>query len=98
MYADSKQDHLLFKKSASGEIQMLESAFSGQLTELIDAHLNRQGSIPRFLAALISNLFDKQGIEDREEEEDSEEEDDDDDEEEEEDEAGSDGSDVVCIE
>jgi len=98
MYADSKQDHLLFKKSASGEIQMLESAFSGQLTELIDVHLNRQGSIPRFLAALISNLFDKQGIEDREEEEESEEEEEDDDEEEEEDEAGSDGSDVVCIE
>jgi len=106
MYAQSRQDYLLFQKATSGDVQMLESTYSSQLGDLIDQHLTQDGSIPMFLAALIMDLFQKQeqgddGDEDQQEEEaEGEESEDEEGEEEQEEEEGadSDSSDVVCIE
>lgn len=101
MYAQSRQDYLLFQKATSGDVQMLESTYSSQLGDLIDQHLTQDGSIPMFLAALIMDLFQKQGDDDQQEEEaEGEESGDDEGEEEQEEEEGgeSDSSDVVCIE
>ena len=71
LYAESQDDSLLFQKSKSGEIQMLESEFSLELGELMEEHLERNNSIPMFLAGLIMQLYYKQngGREEEEEEE-----------------------------
>ena len=71
LYAESQDDSLLFQKSKSGEIQMLESEFSLELSELMEEHLERNNSIPMFLAGLIMQLYYKQngGGEEEEEEE-----------------------------
>lgn len=108
MYAQSREDYLLFQKASSGDVQMLESAYSSQLEELIDLHLTQEGSIPMFLAALIMDLFRKQemqgdeGDEEQQEEaaegEESEDEEGEEEQEEEEEGGDSDSSDVVCIE
>ena len=39
---------------------MLETPFSQTLTDMIDLHLTQQGSIPVFLAAIITDLFSRQ--------------------------------------
>ena len=75
LYAESQEDTLLFQKSKTGEIQMLESEFSLELGELMEEHLERNNSIPMFLAGLIMQLYYKQnggGEEDQEEEEEAE--------------------------
>ena len=59
-YAESQNDSLLFQKSKSGEIQMLESEFSLELGELMEEHLEKNNSIPMFLAGLIMQLYCKQ--------------------------------------
>ena len=73
---------------------MLESEFSLQMEDLMEEHLEKNNSIPMFLAAVIKKLFDKQNrvIDvdeykdgDDEEEEDDEEEDEDEEDDEEED-------------
>ncbi len=58
-YAEQDGDHLLFRRAESGELLLLETRFSGQLDEQIDLHLNRQHSIPVFLAAVITDLFSR---------------------------------------
>lgn len=60
LYAERQEDSLLFQKSKSGEIQMLESEFSLELGELMEEHLERNNSIPMFLAGLIMQLYYKQ--------------------------------------
>jgi len=71
LYAESQDDSLLFQKSKTGEIQMLESEFSLELGELMEEHLEKNNSIPMFLAGLIMQLYYKQngGGEEVEEEE-----------------------------
>jgi len=60
LYAESPEDSLLFQKSSEGEIQMLESEFSLELGELMEEHLEKNNSIPMFLAGLITQLFHRQ--------------------------------------
>merc|ERR1711953_844547 len=64
LYAENPTDHLLFQKAKSGEIQMLESEYSLELGELMEVHLERQNSIPMFLAGLIRHLWKRQSGED----------------------------------
>lgn len=56
-------DNLLFRLEEGGELSMLDTPFSGQLTDLIDLHLIRQHSIPIFLAGVIMDLFSRQTFE-----------------------------------
>merc|ERR1719398_565507 len=76
LYAESSADHLLFQKAKSGEIQMLESEYSIELGELMELHLEKQNSIPMFLAGLIRHLWRRQsgGDEDQNDVEEEEEE------------------------
>ncbi|XP_014243326.1 mitotic spindle assembly checkpoint protein MAD1 [Cimex lectularius] len=60
LYAESQEHHLLFKKSNSGEMEMLETEFSKTLSELIDLILIQHNSIPVFLASLTIDLFKRQ--------------------------------------
>merc|ERR1712059_125937 len=60
LYAESPEDSLLFQKSSEGEIQMLESEFSLELGDLMEEHLEKNNSIPMFLAGLITQLFRRQ--------------------------------------
>ena len=63
-YAENPtDDNLLFRLEQGGELSMLDTPFSSQLTELIDLHLIRQNSIPVFLAAVIMDLFSRQTFE-----------------------------------
>ena len=87
-YAENQEDNFLFEKSEDGEICMLESEFSLEMEELMEQHLERNNSIPMFLAAVIRKLFDQQqqhrgdvddykdGDDENDEEEEEEEEDD----------------------
>merc|ERR1719476_183297 len=59
-YAENQEDNFLFEKSEDGEICMLESEFSLEMEELMEQHLERNNSIPMFLAAVIRKLFDQQ--------------------------------------
>merc|ERR1712150_468480 len=59
-YAENQEDNFLFEKAEDGEICMLESEFSLEMEELIEQHLERNNSIPMFLAAVIRKLFDQQ--------------------------------------
>ena len=74
--AENSADHLLFQKAKSGEIQMLESEFSLKLRELMELHLEKQNSIPMFLAGLIRHLWRRQSGEDEDENDAEEEEED----------------------
>ena len=81
-YADNAEDNLLFQAESDGEISMLESDFSLELGELMEEHLEKENSIPMFLAGLIRKLYNRRhGVS----EEDVEEYNDGDDDEEEED-------------
>jgi len=75
LYAESSADHLLFQKAKSGEIQMLESEYSLELGELMELHLEKQNSIPMFLAGLIRHLWRRQSGEDEDENDEEDEED-----------------------
>merc|ERR1719508_315362 len=69
LYSDNQEESLLFQKSKSGEIQMLESEFSLELGELMEEHLERNNSIPMFLAGLIMQLFYKKHGDEEEDDE-----------------------------
>lgn len=43
-------------------MQLLETAFSHSVRELIELHLLRQDSIPAFLSALTLELFSRQTV------------------------------------
>ena len=104
LYAESQGDSLLFQKTPGGEVQMLESEYSLELGDLMEVHLERQNSIPMFLAGVMMALWRNQNPEFEEEEEQQENDEDDDEHEEQEDESEEEagdvsdaGSEVICI-
>lgn len=62
VYAEHKEDCLIFKasRSAGAKMQLLETEFSQTVRELIDLHLLQQDSIPAFLSAVTLDLFSRQ--------------------------------------
>ncbi|XP_064449479.1 mitotic spindle assembly checkpoint protein MAD1 isoform X5 [Mirounga angustirostris] len=64
MYAEHKADCLIFKATgpSGAKMQLLETAFSHSVRELIELHLLRQDSIPAFLSALTLDLFSRQTV------------------------------------
>lgn len=62
MYAEAPDEHLLFKLSQTGDMELLETPFSSNLTELIDLHLHHHRSIPVFLSAITIDLFQRQTL------------------------------------
>ncbi|XP_069066033.1 mitotic spindle assembly checkpoint protein MAD1 isoform X2 [Pleurodeles waltl] len=61
MYAEQKDDSLLFKSlTPGGKMQLLETDFSLTVREFIDLHLHHQNSIPAFLSAVTLDLFSRQ--------------------------------------
>merc|ERR1712029_1225170 len=59
LYADNTEDNLMFQRAEDGEIHMLESDFSCELGDLMEAHLERDNSIPMFLPGVIKFLFNR---------------------------------------
>lgn len=47
---------------SGAKMQLLETAFSSSVQELIELHLLRQDSIPAFLSALTLDLFSRQTV------------------------------------
>ncbi|XP_078237406.1 mitotic spindle assembly checkpoint protein MAD1 isoform X3 [Pogona vitticeps] len=65
IYAEHQEDCLIFKatrSSGGGKMQLLETAFSQTVRELIDLHLLQQDSVPAFLSAVTLDLFSRQTI------------------------------------
>ncbi|XP_053132864.1 mitotic spindle assembly checkpoint protein MAD1 isoform X4 [Hemicordylus capensis] len=64
VYAEHKEDCLIFKASRSPgkQMQLLETEFSQTVRELIDLHLLQQNSIPAFLSAVTLDLFSRQTV------------------------------------
>uniref|UniRef100_A0A671TUL6 Mitotic spindle assembly checkpoint protein MAD1 n=1 Tax=Sparus aurata TaxID=8175 RepID=A0A671TUL6_SPAAU len=60
VYSEHMDDSLLFKKGASGSMQLMETEFSKTLGEMVALHLHHQKSIPAFLSAVTLDLFSRQ--------------------------------------
>ncbi|XP_014222520.1 mitotic spindle assembly checkpoint protein MAD1 [Trichogramma pretiosum] len=58
-YAESPGDYLFFLVT-DDDVNMIETPFSATLTHLIDRYLQQQQSVPMFLNAVQSELFDQQ--------------------------------------
>ncbi|XP_076249676.1 mitotic arrest-deficient 1 isoform X2 [Calliopsis andreniformis] len=58
-YAESPEDFLFFQIGEEG-VDLLETAFSATLGMLVEQHLERQHSVPMFLNAVQSELFNQQ--------------------------------------
>ena len=62
-YAESPNDFLFFQIDNSG-VNLLETPYSATLTNLIERYLKVQHSVPMFLNALQSELFEQQTVTD----------------------------------
>ena len=51
---------IIFQSSAKGEMMLLATDFSSQLTDQIETYLNRFNSIPAFLSSITLELFNRQ--------------------------------------
>jgi hypothetical protein len=60
MYAERPGDELLFRRSADGKVELLETAYSSELGALMEVYLGRLRSIPGFLSALTIELVERQ--------------------------------------
>lgn len=58
-YAESPDDFLFFHVSEEG-VELLETAFSANLSSLIEQYLQGQHSVPMFLNTVQSDLFSQQ--------------------------------------
>ncbi|XP_076226270.1 mitotic arrest-deficient 1 [Nomia melanderi] len=58
-YAESPEDFLFFHIGEEG-VDLLETAFSATLGSLVEQYLQRQHSVPMFLNAVQSDLFNQQ--------------------------------------
>ncbi|XP_043516097.1 mitotic spindle assembly checkpoint protein MAD1 [Frieseomelitta varia] len=58
-YAESPEDFLFFKIGEEG-VDLLETAFSATLGTLVERHLQQQHSVPMFLNAVQTDLFNQQ--------------------------------------
>ncbi|XP_026666569.1 mitotic spindle assembly checkpoint protein MAD1 isoform X2 [Ceratina calcarata] len=58
-YAESPDDYLFFKIGENC-VDLLETAFSATLGHLVEQHLQRQHSVPMFLNAVQTDLFNQQ--------------------------------------
>ncbi|KOC68502.1 Mitotic spindle assembly checkpoint protein MAD1 [Habropoda laboriosa] len=58
-YAESPEDFLFFHIGEEG-VDLLETAFSATLGSLVEQHLQRQHSVPMFLNAVQTDLFNQQ--------------------------------------
>lgn len=60
MYAERSSDDLLFESNVKGEMMLLATDFSSQLTDQISTYLSRFNSIPAFLSNITLELFNRQ--------------------------------------
>lgn len=60
MYAERSADDLLFESTSKGEMMLLATDFSSQLTDQIETYLKRFNSIPAFLSSITLELFNRQ--------------------------------------
>ncbi|GBM51437.1 Mitotic spindle assembly checkpoint protein MAD1 [Araneus ventricosus] len=59
VYADSRDDYLLFKINSEG-IQLVETEYSKQVSDKMETYLHQHDSFPAFLASLTMDLFHQQ--------------------------------------
>ena len=60
-YAESSEDYLFFQIGEDG-VDLLETIFSATLGSLVERHLQQQHSVPMFLNAVQSELFNQQTV------------------------------------
>ncbi|XP_055538131.1 mitotic spindle assembly checkpoint protein MAD1 [Wyeomyia smithii] len=60
MYAESEEEYLNFRLNESGTVlNMLETAYSESITDMVSTHLGTHGSLPAFLSNLTLDLFNR---------------------------------------
>ncbi|KAF4518481.1 hypothetical protein B566_EDAN006486 [Ephemera danica] len=59
LYAEREEDYLLFKILEGDSIELVQTAFSDTIPELIRTYLEEQHSAPAFLSALTLDLFSR---------------------------------------
>ncbi|XP_061882563.1 mitotic spindle assembly checkpoint protein MAD1 [Entelurus aequoreus] len=60
VYAEHMEDWLVFQKGSNGNMQLMETAFTKTLDELVNLHLHHQNSIPVFISAVTLELYSRQ--------------------------------------
>ncbi|XP_058462677.1 mitotic spindle assembly checkpoint protein MAD1 [Malaya genurostris] len=60
MYAESEEEYLNFRLNESGTVlNMLETAYSESIADMVTTHLGTHGSLPAFLSTLTMDLFNR---------------------------------------
>nr|XP_029709893.1 mitotic spindle assembly checkpoint protein MAD1-like [Aedes albopictus] len=60
MYAESEEEYLNFRLNESGTVlNMLETAYSESIADMVTTHLGTHGSLPAFLSTLTLDLFNR---------------------------------------
>ncbi|XP_055605609.1 mitotic spindle assembly checkpoint protein MAD1 [Uranotaenia lowii] len=60
MYAESEEEYLNFRLNENGMVlNMLETAYSESITDMVTSHLGTHGSLPAFLSTLTLDLFNR---------------------------------------
>lgn len=60
MYAESEEEYLNFRLNESGSVlNMLETAYSESISDMVTTHLGTHGSLPAFLSTLTLDLFNR---------------------------------------
>lgn len=60
MYAEDEEEYLNFRLNESGTIlNMLETAYSESISDMVTTHLGTHGSLPAFLSTLTLDLFNR---------------------------------------
>ncbi|XP_058833639.1 mitotic spindle assembly checkpoint protein MAD1 [Topomyia yanbarensis] len=60
MYAESEEEYLNFRLNESGTVlNMLETAYSEAIADMVTTHLGTHGSLPAFLSTLTLDLFNR---------------------------------------
>ncbi|XP_047003539.1 mitotic spindle assembly checkpoint protein MAD1 [Schistocerca americana] len=62
MYADSQDDHLMFKMKSDDSLDLLETAFSSSLPDFIQENLHIHHSVPLYLSGITQYLFNRQTL------------------------------------
>ncbi|KAK2711842.1 mitotic spindle assembly checkpoint protein MAD1-like [Artemia franciscana] len=63
IYSASENDRLLFVMDDNGDIQLMQTEFSEKLGPLMEEYLQKSNSVPMFMGALTSDLFNSQFME-----------------------------------
>ncbi len=62
IYAEKDTDNVLFQRSSTGQLDLLETEFAAKLGANVHQYLSKHQSIPGFLSQIIIELLNKKHL------------------------------------